>query len=95
MNIVQLDNQIQSLKQQSKNLFDLVSVIKHTEPNIIAYLNRMKKLSFQSFDLNQEMEKTFNALKFSIRDFEAREKARERSKKEIEDREKAKNRRDK
>jgi acetolactate synthase small subunit len=95
MNIVQLDNQIQSLKQQSKNLFDLISVIKHTEPNIIAYLNRMKKLSFQSFDLNQEMEKNLNALKFSIRDFEAREKARERAKKDIEDREKAKNWRDK
>lgn len=87
-------NSVRTIKNQSKQLADFLSTLDHTEFNVKTYLTRVKKLSFQSLDVLNEIERQIGFLNNEINNYEHRKQAEESRKKsaqQAEERRKRKN----
>jgi len=80
MNIDSISNFLRPLKQQTKQLADFTSSLNHTEPNIITYMNRIKKMTLQSLDILNEIERQSVFLRNEISSYENRKKFNEQQK---------------
>ena len=86
MNIDSISNFLRPLKQQTKQLADFTSSLNHTEPNIKTYMNRIKKMTLQSLDVLNEIERQAVFLRNEISSYENRKKFNENRKKNDEQR---------
>jgi ArsR family metal-binding transcriptional regulator len=73
------------IKNQSKQLADILAALDHPEFNVKTYLVRIKKLSFQSLDILNEIERQTGFLKNEIKNYEQRKQAEENRKKSAEE----------
>lgn len=82
-------NLLRESKKQAFNLSNSIKDLEHTDMSIQTYINKVKKLSFQSLDLLQEMERQFGFLANTIKNYELRENLKKRNlqkRKELESR---------
>ena len=77
MKLDEISALIFTLKRQSKQLCDAVSSLKHTEPNVNSFLNKVKKTSLSTLDAYNEIERQIGFLKNEIRSFEIRERSKQ------------------
>lgn len=72
--LVALNSVLNSLKQQSKQVSDGLNSFKHPDTGVTIFISKLKKLSLQSIDVVNEMQRQIGFLAHEIKNCESREK---------------------
>lgn len=62
MNLNNIMNTLNLTKQQSKKLVDEINLLNHNDMGVRNFINRVKKLSLQSLDVLNEMDRQLHFL---------------------------------
>jgi hypothetical protein len=72
--IVSITNVLGKFRQQAYEINGVISKLNHSDIGINGFINRLKKLSLQSLDLYNEMNRQLGFLTNENKSFEIREK---------------------
>ena len=61
-------------KQQAKNIYDGISGLQHNDMGIKIWLTKLKRLSLQSLDLSNEIDRQLNFLNNEYKNYSDRQK---------------------